>query len=51
MIVFSCLKKEFIEYIEKGNISNKVYDAYKQKKKKQKTEKQKKKWEKKHVLV
>lgn len=31
MIVFSCLKKEFIEYIEKGNISNKVYDAYKEK--------------------
>ena len=31
MIVFSCLKKEFDSYVEQGIISNKVYDAYKEK--------------------
>lgn len=31
MIVFSCLKKEFIEYVKDNSISNKVYDAYKEK--------------------
>ena len=29
MVLFSCLKKDFINYIDKGIISNKVYDAYK----------------------
>ncbi len=29
MIVFSCLKKEFMNYVKEGIISNKVYDAYK----------------------
>ncbi len=28
MLVFSCLKKEFIEYVNEGIISNKVYQAY-----------------------
>ncbi len=31
MILFTCLKKEFIDYIDKNIISNKVYDAYKEK--------------------
>ena len=31
MILFSCLKKEFIEAINYGVISNRVYYAYKQK--------------------
>ena len=31
MIIFSCLKKDFMEYVKKGIISNKVYDAYKSK--------------------
>ena len=31
MIIFSCLKEEFNEYINQGVISNKVYDAYKEK--------------------
>lgn len=31
MIIFSCLKKEFELYVKKGIISNKVYDAYKEK--------------------
>ena len=31
MIIFSCLKKEFDQYVEKGIISNLVYDAYKEK--------------------
>lgn len=31
MIIFSCLKKEFIEYVNQGIISNKVYEAYKEK--------------------
>lgn len=31
MIIFSCLKKEFDEYVEKGIISNQVYDSYKKK--------------------
>ncbi|MCM1053508.1 MAG: DUF2075 domain-containing protein [Ruminococcus sp.] len=31
MIVFACLKKDFIKYVEEGIISNKVYDAYKDK--------------------
>ncbi len=31
MIIFSCLKKEFDEYVNQGVISNKVYDAYKEK--------------------
>ncbi len=31
MIVFACLKKDFIEYVDEGIISNKVYDAYKEK--------------------
>lgn len=30
MIVFSCLKKEFFNYIKSNTISNKVYDAYKE---------------------
>ena len=31
MIIFSCLKKEFDLYVKEGIISNKVYDAYKEK--------------------
>lgn len=31
MIIFSCLKKEFINYVDKDIISNKVYSAYKEK--------------------
>ena len=31
MIIFSCLKKEFDLYAKEGIISNKVYDAYKEK--------------------
>lgn len=31
VIIFSCLKKEFDEYVSLGVISNKVYDAYKEK--------------------
>ncbi|CDF12023.1 putative uncharacterized protein [Mycoplasma sp. CAG:776] len=31
MIIFACLKKEFDEYVNQGIISNKVYDAYKEK--------------------
>ena len=31
MIIFSCLKKEFDLYVEKGIISNQVYGAYKEK--------------------
>lgn len=31
MILFTCLKKEFIAYIDKKIISNKIYDAYKAK--------------------
>ena len=31
MIIFSCLKKEFDKYVLEGIISNKVYDAYKEK--------------------
>lgn len=31
MIVFSCTKKEFIDYVNKDIISNKVYNAYKEK--------------------
>lgn len=31
MIIFACLKKEFDEYVNHGIISNKVYDAYKEK--------------------
>ena len=31
MIVFSCLKKEFTQYVQKGVISNQVYDAFKEK--------------------
>ena len=31
MMVFSCLKKEFIDYVKRDIISNKVYDAYKEK--------------------
>ena len=31
MIIFSCLKKDFDFYVEKGIISNQVYDAYKEK--------------------
>ncbi len=30
-MVFSCLKKEFIDYVKRDIISNKVYDAYKEK--------------------
>lgn len=29
MIVFSCIKKEFVQYVDKHIISNKVYQAYK----------------------
>lgn len=29
MIIFSCLKKEFNDYVKKGIISNKIYEAYK----------------------
>lgn len=29
MILLSCTKREFIQYIDEKNISNKVYDAYK----------------------
>ena len=31
MIIFSCLKKEFTQYVQKGVISNQVYDAFKEK--------------------
>jgi len=31
VIIFSCLKKEFINYVDKDIISNKVYSAYKEK--------------------
>ncbi len=31
MIIFACLKKEFDDYVSRGIISNKVYDAYKEK--------------------
>ena len=30
MIVFSCLKNEFMTYVREETISNKVYDAYKE---------------------
>lgn len=30
MIVFSCLKKEFLNYVKNNSISNKVYEAYKE---------------------
>ena len=31
MILFACLKKEFMEYVKDGVISDKVYEAYKEK--------------------
>ena len=31
MIILACLKKEFDDYVSRGIISNKVYDAYKEK--------------------
>ena len=44
VIIFSCLKKEFDWYVSKGEISNKVYDAFKEKMGKRKTLNQIKSW-------
>lgn len=44
MIIFSCLKKEFDLYVKKGIISNKVYEAYKDKMGKKTTLNQIKSW-------
>ena len=44
MLIFSCLKKEFDLYVKKGIISNKVYEAYKDKMGKKTTLNQIKSW-------